>query len=1463
MSDQVPQSSIPGQSQNTSFPSFVQVNKLNDNNWSTWKRQMVQVLKVRGLWSVVVTGDDGSGMLNRTPENANLFDKLNDDALAQIILCVEDNQVVLLGDTNLAREAWNNLMDAKQSSSAQNQFNLLSRLFHAKMEDSSTVQKHITQMQQLLEQVKDTGLKIPELLATCFMLFSLPKQYESFVVAVGQLDPQMLTMKLVGNRIIAEEQRQLSLPGVASTVSNENALFTLHDSKRASFRCTFCKKPGHTEAKCYRKHGYPEGHLKSTSNKSAAKFGDVNKDDRMNIYYSNVSSPYLTEFMHGVTDLPRSLNNGNQGASWLVDSGASTHVCGNKSDFSTYRTLDQPIWVQSMDGNTWPAIGVGDVILTFLHNNHYKQLKINDVLYVAQSCANLLSVSRLTENGYDVLFPKCSDHCYIQQNNTTVAVGKRHTSRLYCITNENTNIASENGMSTQVMHPDKDTKEYLLWHRRLGHLNFDSMNQLQRNQLATGISSSLHPLHDRQLCVGCVLGKSHRVAMPKTATTRATRVLELIHSDICGPMECASLGGKRYFITFVDDYSRYVVVKVMSQKSEALKLFIEYKAWAENATGRRIQKFRSDGGGEYVSKDFSDYLSQHGIARQQSPPYTPEHNGVAERFNRTLVECARCMMQGAKMQPSFWAEAIIYASYIRNRCPTRVLSHTTPYEIWTNNKPDISFLRVFGCCAYVHVPDARRRKWDAKAIPCVFLGLSTESKAWRLYDPRKQRVIISRDVVFDELNYYYNSANLQVSPTWSTRVEWEQNNPSPSSSISSIELSKGEYVDTDAPAVAPVLDAYDVPDIDSVYSESNDDEQNQEDQEEDADQERIASEDPIRQRFEPIQPTRRSARLAHPSNQHYYGAHASIRHVDRLKGLRVIQDGVTQSQSNQGAFMLPKKPMNEDSVLMSEEKTEPDSYQQAYQHADWKAWHEAMQEEMRSMEKCQVYELTELPPDRKAISSKWVYKVKLNTDGSINRHKARLVAKGYSQQKGVDFNETFAPVAKFSSIRALLALTALYDLELHQMDVKTAFLNGDLEEQIYMHQPEGYVQKGKEHLVWRLKKSLYGLKQAGRAWYQKIDTALLTLGFQASQADPCVYHLHDGKVRIFLSLYVDDLLLVSNSLDRLEQLKKDLSDQFEMKDLGEAKYVLGLEIERNRLLRTLTIGQQTYIKNILERFNMQDCKPVSTPFERGTLLQKSNCPNTPEGVEVMKHVPYQAAIGAIMYAMLGTRPDIAYAVTSLSQFSSNPGQAHWKAVKRVLRYLRGTIDYKLSYHGDPATVSSTSSVSFHDPSLVGYCDADWGSDVHDRKSITGYLFMLAGGAVSWQSKKQHTVALSSVEAEYMAATQASKEALWWKSFFHQLEIDIQGPVSIASDSMGSIALTKNATYHSRTKHIDIQHHFVRQHVNEGKIAFNFVGTENMVADMLTKPLSRDSHHRCLGACGLSRSSGSVEHVNIA
>ncbi|CAL5374326.1 unnamed protein product [Camellia sinensis] len=559
-------------------------------------------------------------------------------------------------------------------------------------------------------------------------------------------------------------------------------------------------------------------------------------------------------------------------------------------------------------------------------------------------------------------------------------------------------------------------------------------------------------------------------------------------------------------------------------------------------------------------------------------------------------------------------------------------------------------------------------------------------------------------------------------------------------------------------------------------------------------------------------------------------------------GLDPMDEDSQLRRSKRGAIPRRRFEIEGEAFMIApSDEMEPKNLKEALSSPASKEWSTAMEEEIESMKKNHVWDLVDLPLGRKTIGNKWVLKIKRKADGSIERYKARLVAKGYTQREGVDYEETFSPVVRFASIRLILAIVAQLDLEPYQMDVKTAFLNGELDEEIYMDQPEGFVAVGQERKVCKLQRSIYGLKQSSRQWNLRFHRAIVSNGFTMIDEDHCVYVKRSKDIFLILSLYVDDILLAGNDKEMIVATKMWLFSTFEMKDMGEASYVLGVKILRDRSRRLLGLSQETYIKTILERFQMQSCKPIDTPVAKGESLSLDMGPKTQEENEKMARVPYANAVGSLMYAMMCTRPDICYAVGLVSRYQSNPGRAHWKAVKRILRYLRGTADYTLCYQSS-------------DLHLVGYCDADWGGDLDERKSTSGYAFMLSDGAISWSSKKQSCIALSTMEAEFVACSSAVQEAVWLRRFLQHLDVvtHTSDPVTIHCDSMAALAYAKDPKYHGRTKHIDVRFIFIRDILAQKEVILEHIPTSRMVADPLTKPIARDVYLTHVRALGLRR-----------
>ncbi|KAJ4723712.1 Retrovirus-related Pol polyprotein from transposon TNT 1-94 [Melia azedarach] len=470
------------------------------------------------------------------------------------------------------------------------------------------------------------------------------------------------------------------------------------------------------------------------------------------------------------------------------------------------------------------------------------------------------------------------------------------------------------------------------------------------------------------------------------------------------------------------------------------------------------------------------------------------------------------------------------------------------------------------------------------------------------------------------------------------------------------------------------------------------------------------------------------------------------------------------------------------------DSNEPSTYKETVTCTESTQWLAAIGDEMESLHKNQTWELTKRPRDRKIVTCKWVYKKK-EGETSVEgiKYKVRVVARGFTQREGVDYNEIFLPVVRHTSIRVLLAIVAHQDLELEQLDVKTAFLHRELEEEIYMTQPDGFQVPGKEDYVCKLKKSLYGLKQSLRQWYKRFDSYMIEIGYTRN-----------------------DMLIAAENKSDVQKLKDLLSVEFEMKDLGVARKILGMEIYRDRSKNKLFLSQKGYIQKILSRFGISTTKPIDTPSAANAHLSVAFAPKSVEEKEYMSRVPYASAVGSLM-------------------FMGEPGKEHWQAVKRIFRYLKGTFDVGLIYGGDTQCL------------MTGFSDSDYAGDVDSRRSMTGYVFSLGSSVVSWKATLQPTVTLSTTEAEYMALTETAKEGIWLKGLVSDLGLHHDQAI-VYCDSLSAICLAKDQVHHERTKHIDVRYHFLR---SEKRIKVNKVGTADNPTDMFTKLVPHSKFQHCL------------------
>ena len=1019
---------------------------------------------------------------------------------------------------------------------------------------------------------------------------------------------------------------------------------------------------------------------------------------------------------------------------WYLDNGASNHMTGNVSYFSE---LNRNIKgkVKFGDDSYVNIEGKGSIIF---QGKTGEQKLVTNIYYIPDLKSNILSLGQATEVGCDVRMRL--DYLTVHDPNGRLLVKvTRSLNRLYKI-----KLKIGKPMCLNLKLEDETWK----WHARLGHVSFKTMKLMSQQEMVQGLPKIED---EKRLCESCLVGKQTRQTFPKSATFRASKPLELLHADLCGPIAPSTIANNKYIFVIIDDFSRYMWSILMKEKSDAFSRFKAFKELVEKDLNTKITTLRTDRGGEFTSLEFKDFCDNNGIKRHLTAPYTPQQNGVVERRNRTLMEMTRSILKAMKVPNYLWGEAVRHSTYIINRVPTRALKNMTPYESLRIKKPNLNHIRVFGCLAYAKIDSAMLKKLDDRSLVLVHLGTEPGSKAYRLYNPETRRIVVNRDVVFDEKKgWNWNKDTGATRDPGMFQMKW------------------GEVIDA---GQGPVV----INDGEDQQQENNDqhNEQN-EDQENDIDQD-VQPQQPIQQ------PTRQSTRQSNKP--------------------RYLDDYVLQAE------------LDIESLLLSI-NDEPRTYREA---KGWSKWTDACGEEIDSINKNKTWYLVDRPIGAKVIGLKWIFKIKRNADGTIKKFKARLVAKGYVQESGLDYDEVFAPVARLETIRFLSALAASHGWQIHHLDVKTAFLYGELKEDVYVEQPEGFETKGKEKKVYKLSKALYGLKQAPRAWNTKLDQVLKGMKFSRCSKENAVYRKEEKDAILIVAIYVDDLFITGNSINTINEFKKGMSSKFEMSDLGKLTYYLGIEVHQGN--DGIELKQEAYARKVLQEVGLETCNATKIPMEFGLKVSKA------EEEEEIDATKYRRNVGCLRY-LLHTRPDLAFSVSVASRYMQRPRKSHGDIMKQIMRYLQGTSAYGLKYKREGTK------------KLTGYSDSSHNIDQDDGRSTTGHMFYFGTSPITWCSQKQNTVALSSCEAEFMAATEAARQAIWLQDLLSEITGWKVERVLIKIDNKSAIELTKNPVFHGKSKHIHKRYHFIRECIERELVDVEHVPGTLQKADILTKALAR-------------------------
>ncbi|KAD6795877.1 hypothetical protein E3N88_06773 [Mikania micrantha] len=791
----------------------------------------------------------------------------------------------------------------------------------------------------------------------------------------------------------------------------------------------------------------------------------------------------------------------------------------------------------------------------------------------------------------------------------------------------------------------------------------------------------------------------------------------------------------------------------------------------------------------------SNYYTNHGILLETTCPHTSQQNGVVERKHRHILDTARALRFGAKLPKKFWGECVLTAAYIINRLPSKTINDKTPYEILHDRKPEYDHMRVFGCLTYFWSIDTKGDKFEVRGKPGIFLGYPQGVKGYKIFDIGDKKMVVSRDVKFHEDVFIFPDQN-QMGNGDDTFIPMTQD----------VEVQSYENVIKNNHTVGPACGQENV-----EGPQENVEDTNIGFEPASAETQADPHDHGIGPELGPLEiPTERPKRdrtLPKHLNDYVVTFPPSVDHAHPAS----TQDTSTVYPSTHFISYENFTHVHKRFLAAITTNVEPKNFKQAMQDPKWV---EAMKQEIQALEKNNTWTIETLPEGKRAIDSKWVYKIKYKPNGDVERYKARLVARGFTQIEGEDFHDTFAPVAKLVTVRTLLAVATKRNWFIHQLDVNNAFLHGDLDEEVYMKIPHGFL-KENDNRVCRLRKSLYGLKQASHNWYQKFTNALLGLSFTTSKADHSLFLYRHKDVFIAVLIYVDDVIMAGNNLNKMQEVKDRLRDQFSIKDLGPLKYFLGIEVARTS--RGLVLSQRKYTLDILEDSGMEGCRPSSFPIEQNLKLGiEEQDPPVDAG-------RYRRLIGRLLY-LQATRPDIAYSVNTLSQFVFDPRQSHMEAVTRVLRYLK-------SSPGQGILLSKEEGEN-----LVVYSDSDWLGCPLTRRSRTGYLALLGGAPISWKTKKQSVVSRSSAEAEYRAMATSVSEIIWLRWLLHELGVPQTSPTTLFCDNQAARNIANNPVFHERTKHVEMDCYFVRERIDSNEVCTMPIESKLQLADLLTKGL---------------------------
>ncbi|KAI0508127.1 hypothetical protein KFK09_014261 [Dendrobium nobile] len=1225
---------------------------LTADNYPLWRSQVLKIFKANRFDGFL----DGTCLCppSTDPTSVQNWVLIDQNLAAALYSIISPSILPYVLSLEHCSEIWDTIARRLQSSTRSRTIQLRNELHHVSM-NNQTMSQYLLNIKALVDAIAATGSPLDPEEIISYTLNGLPPNYQAFKTAI-KTNLQPLSLDDLYTLLCSEELNLVQ--EAAKDLQNlqitdpSTALTTYRGTNRG--RSNSRGRPP-TSAR-------PARTRSDKSNTRSITCQICSKPGHSALKCWHRHDPAYTEENSKTALFTQ--NDATNSSDWFLDTGATSHLTADQSQIHSIKPYTGNQQITLGNGNQIPNQNSGKGILPTPSGN----LQLQHLLHVPNLSFNLISIHRLTkDNNYVVLF----------------------SANEFKIQDSKTGRSLLTGPCRDGLYPIRTAS-------RLSQLAFFSA-QATVSSLLKYIPYICNK--NSSHCNSCRLAKSQRLPFARSISC-TSQPFDLLHSDVWGPAPVTSVQGARYYISFINDFSKFCWVYPLVNKSDAFFKFQEFNTMIIRQFNAKLKIFRSDGGGEFINNKFFNLFKQLGIIHQYSCAHTPPQNGVAERKHKHILETIRSLLIEANLPRSLWVEALLASVYLINRIPSRSLQNLSPYHKLYQKPATYAHLKIFGCLCYPWLKPYNTSKLSSLSTPCVFIGYATTQKGYRCLDPKSGRVYVSRHVIFNEASFPYHSTTPQQTTP-------QADKSTPPLLLVPTNLHNSSNNTNILPPTATQQTSNEPPTI----TESN--------------------------------PT--------PNLSSPQATNAQPRH-----------HMITRSKTG---TLKPKTILNlihTDSTTV----TDPTSYTEAARSEQWRR---AMSAEFQAVQSQGTWDLVPPSPDQNVLGCKWTFRTKYLADGTIARHKARLVAKGFDQEHRLDYNETFSPVTKMPTIRILLVLALHHGWKIHQLDVSNAFLHGNLSHTVHMKQPPGFIDIIHPNYVCRLKKALYGLKQLPREWFATLSGHLLTLGFKLSTSDTSLFIYNKNKIMMYFLVYVDDIILTGNCQTAINTLIANLNSRFPVKDLGTISHFFGIQVVHTTY--GLHLNQSRFAQTILSRAGMINCKPVSTPFQlkSATTTSSSNAFSNP--------TLYRHLAGSLQY-LTTTRPDLSFAVNRICQHMQNPTIDHFEALKRLLRYLQGTIHTGLPLFRDK-------------PTLRSYADTDWAGDEVDRKSTTGYCNFLGSSLISWAVKKQNAVARSSTEAEYRALATAAADIIWIRRLLQELNLQQIAATTLFCDNTSAIALANN------------------------------------------------------------------------